>query len=79
MGGKKKPHNIPNQEQPAVLALSISTKQGHTCHHSYSCMFLFHTIIGSTVTGSKGRGKIPSWVAPNPKRCTYGKVQQIKT
>lgn len=30
--GEKKPpqpHNIPNQEQPAVLPLSISTKQGH--------------------------------------------------
>lgn len=40
---------------------------------------LFHTIIGSSVRGSKREGKIPSWVAPNPKCCTYGKVQQIKT
>lgn len=78
MGKRKKPHSIPNQEQPALLSLSTSTKQGHVSPQLLLHV-LFHTIIGSTVTGSKGKGKIPSWVAPNPKCCTYGKVQQIKT
>lgn len=77
-GGKKNPTT--SQTKSNLQSYPWASVQSRaTCHHSYSCMFLFHTIIGSTVTGSKGRGKIPSWVAPNPKRCAYGKVQQIKT